>query len=414
MSGEEESCHHLIQEEHVKRTLKADKGDCGELLEWSVEDFTKKGDNFASLIARVKVSYLMKEEQCSTSYVVKFRYDRSPDLVKNLFKAFFIKEVGFYEHIAPLLNAELRSVGKEALHIPKFYCSILDEEFGLMFIEDLHPRGFKMNDKLVGMDLSHTTLVFEELARLHAASTLLQGKKSLQELTDEFEFLKFDFHKYPGPSKENFKKSFESCFPTVNEILRRKGGYEKAQEWLCSNESALEDILERNLVLEEPFAVICHGDCWNNNMLFRYNDKGIPVEVMMIDLQVSRAASLATDLRYLTGLNLHPEVMKPSNLNDLLASYHKSFNAVMKCDGRSVPFSLQQLKEEYKKRYEWGLFFLMLPFSYIVKPSEYPEGSTKSLAMTVDENINKVDKMYPKFIDKIIHSFSEIVEERFI
>ncbi len=39
-------------------------------------------------------------------------------------------------------------------------------------------------------------------------------------------------------------------------------------------------------------ATFCHGDCWNNNYMFRYetNSEGkeVPVEVKMYDLQVSR------------------------------------------------------------------------------------------------------------------------------
>ena len=48
------------------------------------------------------------------------------------------------------------------------------------------------------------------------------------------------------------------------------------------------------------FAVICHGDLWLSNILFKYNtndQKEIrPSEVKFIDFQSARFASLATDL----------------------------------------------------------------------------------------------------------------------
>ena len=40
-------------------------------------------------------------------------------------------------------------------------------------------------------------------------------------------------------------------------------------------------------------AVICHGDLWWSNVLFKYDpDTGSPVEVKFIDFQSSRVASL--------------------------------------------------------------------------------------------------------------------------
>ncbi|XP_066959016.1 uncharacterized protein [Macrobrachium rosenbergii] len=411
--GDNEGNHHnTIQEEHVRRALKADKGESAELLKWSAEDFTNSGDHYISNVTRVTVSYLLKGKQDLESYVVKMRFDECPDIVKPLFRSCFQKEVGFYRHIVPLLNAELIAVGLEALHFPKYHCSFLDDESGLIFLEDLRPRGFKMADKWKGMDVTHATLVFEELARLHAASKLLESKTSFQELTEEYDFLNLDLHKYPGPCSENFQKLFENAFATVAEILRRNGGNEKGEEWLRANETALGDVVERNLCRREPFAVICHGDCWNNNMLFRYDGKGIPVEVMMVDLQFSRVASLATDLRYMAAFNLTPEVRRNS-LESLLASYHDSFRSVMNAAARrSVSFSLRQLKREYEARYEWARLFLMIPLSYVTRPFDYPsdaERRSKSLATKIEENLRRMKVVPPRYIPSILDVFGEVV-----
>ncbi|CRK88710.1 CLUMA_CG002678, isoform A, partial [Clunio marinus] len=40
----------------------------------------------------------------------------------------------------------------------------------------------------------------------------------------------------------------------------------------------------------EPYAVICYGDSWNNNIMYRC-ENGIAVEVRLLDWQVMRYAS---------------------------------------------------------------------------------------------------------------------------
>lgn len=46
----------------------------------------------------------------------------------------------------------------------------------LLVIEDLAPLGFRMADRLAGLDLTHSTLALHGLARFHAASVAVIEK----------------------------------------------------------------------------------------------------------------------------------------------------------------------------------------------------------------------------------------------
>lgn len=53
---------------------------------------------------------------------------------------------------------------------------VQNENPALLVIEDLAPLGFRMADRLSGLDLTHTILALQGLARFHAASIALCEK----------------------------------------------------------------------------------------------------------------------------------------------------------------------------------------------------------------------------------------------
>ncbi len=50
-----------------------------------------------------------------------------------------------------------------------------------------------------------------------------------------------------------------------------------------------------------PLRIICHGDCWSNNLMFRYDSEtGKPCEVILVDLQLPVETCVVNDLVYVT------------------------------------------------------------------------------------------------------------------
>ena len=68
---------------------------------------------------------------------------------------------------------------------------------------------------------------------------------------------------------EWMKKFTERLIPTLSEVSRVKAG---------------------------QFCTMLHGDCWNNNFMFLYDDEGNLKTMMMVDYQLMRYGSVVHDL----------------------------------------------------------------------------------------------------------------------
>ncbi|XP_045586400.1 uncharacterized protein [Procambarus clarkii] len=275
------------------------------------------------------------------------------DVIAVFFTSIFKKEAEFFQEILPLLNAELTTRGLCCLRMAKWFNTSLEKDKEMIFLEDLRSRGFKMFDRKKGMDVAHATLVLQELARLHAASLLLKATAPEQDLADRFTHIKVDWKNFPENVKKHFNDMFSTYLVCSRELLHNMEGYEVAEQWLARHMNNSMDLVLRLLARNPKFDVICHGDSWANNVLFRYSEDGVPAEVMLLDLQMNRVASPATDLNSLLYSSLQGN--DKVKWRDFLSSYYDTFRGVMEAGGRDMPFTLEELHQEYRDKMEYGI-----------------------------------------------------------
>jgi len=70
-------------------------------------------------------------------------------------------------------------------------------------------------------------------------------------------------------------------------------------ELLADSSSTLKRVMEP----VEPLSVLCHGDFNRNNLLFRYDDGGRPVDALAYDMATVRYGSPALDLSFFLYMN---------------------------------------------------------------------------------------------------------------
>ena len=164
----------LINKESVSAALQNDKGKDALLKSFEIIDFLAPGEGYLGSLTSVKVLYSLEdEEEKSTSYVVKLNGggDENHDASQ---KVFFAKEATILYQFLPLMNKILEEHNQRPLCIPICYYASLDPGKEILFMQDMRVRKFtKIKDEL-GIDVNHTKVIIQELARLHAAFVLLE------------------------------------------------------------------------------------------------------------------------------------------------------------------------------------------------------------------------------------------------
>ncbi|XP_037783235.1 LOW QUALITY PROTEIN: uncharacterized protein LOC119579470 [Penaeus monodon] len=359
----------------VRGAVVTDKGEGAVLTSWAAEDLGKKGDNYLSSVKRVKAQVTIEECEEQLTYVAKVKMLFS-DTFKEFSNMSFLKEHEFYTKLLPELNGVLAEAGLNPLRIPKFYHYSKSEEREIIMLEDLTARGFRMADRKKGLDVAHAVLVLQELARIHASSVLLQQKHPDEELRVRHKFLALDWTKNSKIPREDISAAISGDLLTAAGIAENSKGYEDVGRWLRELEPRGVDVFDEQLETRPPFAMLGHGDCWTNNFVFRYDDDGHPIEVMLLDLQLCRQGSPALDLQTLMYSSVNGALRRTS-LPHFLQAYTASFDATVAAGGTSPLFTVEELTEEYNARTMYGVLMASMYIPLMVIDSEDAPDFTK-------------------------------------
>lgn len=254
----------VVSEDGIRRALRLDQGSDAHLMSWSRHDFTNKGDNYVAEVTSVSVKYRLGAHTRHASYVVKMRRGR-PD--SHFDDMVFLKEGKFYTVLLPLLDSELKSAGQESLRMPRCLHTVWEDHESQLFLEDLRLRHFKMYDRKKPLSVAHASLTVRELARLHAASVLLLSR--LQGEAPSLTFLSWSMSNYSQETNNAFEAIISGSLQTASE-LAGAAGRKDMEEWFSNLAPRGPALLTALTHLAQPFDVIGHGDCWVNNLLFRY------------------------------------------------------------------------------------------------------------------------------------------------
>lgn len=136
-------------------------------------------------------------------------------------------------------------------------------------------------------------------------------------------------------------------------------------------------VLRRVMEPVEPFAVMCHGDFNRNNMLFLYDENGLPTDMLPFDMATVRYGSPALDLSFFLYMNTDRRT-RDVHWDELLNTYCAALVAALSdvTDVVRMP-DRKQLDAEMHERGFYGLahvsFFVrfMMEVNQSVHPIQF-------------------------------------------
>ncbi|KAK5640993.1 hypothetical protein RI129_009540 [Pyrocoelia pectoralis] len=268
-----------------------------EILNIVVEDLLKPGENYCSEMKRILITYNTEGQNGRTISIV------AKCTPENEYNAKFVNEM-------KLFDCELEIYGTV---LPKFHTldhfeqiapqvySCCTKPVPIILLEDLSKIDFKLVARRDGLDLEHSLLVMEKLAHLHAASVTLYEK-------DCDTFKRFD--RIIFQETEIKDKIMRTCYDEVVEICRRVPELHKYVSKLTTPtvKDRIFNKMYRVHQNNSKFKVLNHGDCWTNNIMFRYDEAGILVDLRFVDFQGSCFASPCLDLHYYLSCSLQSDI----------------------------------------------------------------------------------------------------------
>jgi thiamine kinase-like enzyme len=318
---------------------------------------SEKGDGYLGDVTFVEIRGTTNTyEEKSYDFVIKSG-KKSSQLremipVRNAFE----NEINFYNEILPIFRefqAE-KGITDPFDNIPKFYNSIIEEKMEVLILGNMKTSGYCLHDRFHPMDKEHIRKVIKVYGKFHAISFALRDQKP--EVFKELGGKLTDMMKL-------MTKSIKPIEGTNNYQDIIKIAKEKKEDDVVTKLNILNERAKRQNEItdpSDPYAVILHGDCWNNNFMFKYedNNKTKLSDVCFLDFQLSRLASPVYDLSYFLFTCLSEDDIP--NFDEIVNVYYESLSEFLRKLGSDPDkmFPFEELQKQWKRFSLFGLTML--------------------------------------------------------
>lgn len=235
-----------------------------EEFNYHVDYVCGKGVNYIANIFKVLIKENNNEDN-KLNVMVKTLVNTTR---QELFHELHYREVNAYEEVVSKYRVIQNSLNDDdELILPECLYAKTDKGNEIIILEDMNVKGFIMDNKLAhyeNLTFDQVNAVVGGLAKLHALSFVLEQQDiNFTKIKENFKDLLFQYD-FLNKSKlrHYFSESFDISWNLINDG--------EAKNKLAKLKPHILELLQ-DFVKPSKTNVLCHGDCWINNMLFKYD-----------------------------------------------------------------------------------------------------------------------------------------------
>ncbi|KAK4884397.1 hypothetical protein RN001_000668 [Aquatica leii] len=346
----------------------------------------EKGKNIVGTIAKVEVQDSENEN--------KFYYFIIKSAPRDLkFRKFiqssilFEREMYLYTKVLPEFDKFQQEINvtNPFQSYAKYFGATVEELDEAIVMQDMVADGYKLLNSEKSLDYEHIVLVLKEYGKFHALSYALRERKpqvfsELISNTVEDYFTGQAWNTLKLPIQMTLQKAIKTINSIEHEVLHKK---------MASFLNKVTETLKKVLKVETPtkYDVIGHGDCWINNILFKYENienPNFPTKICFIDWQFSRVGSPALDISYFLFTSTDT-ILRKKHYDNFIREYHNSLCSFYSklTDKSEICLPYKVLQEHLRKFSIYGLLMsIQALYLMLNKPKE--EESESDVTKVVD------------------------------
>ncbi|XP_066909463.1 uncharacterized protein [Halyomorpha halys] len=332
------------------------------IIEIKSEPALPKGENYASTILRITAKVVLGNGRTATKSFIgkKENTGEAASQIRNDLGLFNL-EISVYTNILREMDYLMEEFGDTE---GPLWCQFIHyhQSDSTIILENLKASGFTTVNRTEGQNLDQARLVLRSLGRFHAMAKVLEDRGLLS---------KDDYKPYPMIHDDVYIRN--TSYGGIQALIKgmREGWGEEWAEY--ANKLSKVRFQEYSKMVKESgnfddntFKCLNHGDCWNNNMMFKNNWEGRPIELRFVDFQLPHYNSPCVDVTYFLYTSIKPSI-RHQNYKSLVELYHESLTSSLDRFGYNGPKpSLEEINNSMERLKFFGLTFFMACIPVVV------------------------------------------------